>query len=453
MNPRNLSAMGAALALLLSLFVPGAHANGSPFIVAPSNNSVLGGMVPPNQATFVWDDSGVMVEDHAVWFGSSPGGRQYGYAWAKEENPNDPASVTELTFSKLPVNGEPVYVTFYWMVDGVWNKSAYEYTAANVPDPELTSPTDGAVMTGTSATFTWDTHGLPSRDVAVWVGSRAGGREYGYVWAKEENPGDPGSVTSLAFTKLPFLGETVHVTFYWLGESGAWKTRPYTYTAADLRPATLQGRIDALGGGLAGLTCAAEGDIAVFSGGQWVCESDLPAPARFVDNGDGTVTDNQTGLMWEQKDDCAIETLSNPHCYRNAYEWSSIGGEPDGTLFTDFLASLRLGISTYQSQSVTKRQGYTDWRIPTSQELRTILDPACANGMCIDEAVFGPSVQASNLSWWTSSANDASVTFRYRPYIVQPVPGEGKINADQFPGDQSGRYAYSVIAVRGVRQD
>jgi hypothetical protein len=32
--------------------------------------------------------------------------------------------------------------------------------------------------------------------------------------------------------------------------------------------------------------------------GAFVCKTAVP---HFVDNGDGTVTDNVTGLMWEQK--------------------------------------------------------------------------------------------------------------------------------------------------------
>jgi hypothetical protein len=39
---------------------------------------------------------------------------------------------------------------------------------------------------------------------------------------------------------------------------------------------------------------------------------------RFVDNGDGTVTDTRTGLMWEQKtDDGSI------HDKDNVYTWST----------------------------------------------------------------------------------------------------------------------------------
>ena len=50
-------------------------------------------------------------------------------------------------------------------------------------------------------------------------------------------------------------------------------------------------------------------------------------PPRFVDNGDGTVTDNQTGLMWEKK------TESNVF---DRYKWSSSCTAADGPLFTSF---------------------------------------------------------------------------------------------------------------------
>jgi len=44
-------------------------------------------------------------------------------------------------------------------------------------------------------------------------------------------------------------------------------------------------------------TCAS-GDVAVFYSNAWICRSALP---RYVANGDGTVTDNQTGLRGFQR--------------------------------------------------------------------------------------------------------------------------------------------------------
>ncbi len=60
---------------------------------------------------------------------------------------------------------------------------------------------------------------------------------------------------------------------------------------------------DCEAGNLAGETCASQG----FAGGTLACAAGCHFDTsgcyatRFVDNGDGTVTDHQTGLTWEQK--------------------------------------------------------------------------------------------------------------------------------------------------------
>jgi hypothetical protein len=53
---------------------------------------------------------------------------------------------------------------------------------------------------------------------------------------------------------------------------------------------------------------------------------------RYGVNGDGTVTDYNTGLQWEQKtDDGSV------HDKDNLYDWSPTLAPPDGTAFTTFL--------------------------------------------------------------------------------------------------------------------
>ncbi len=161
---------------------------------------------------------------------------------------------------------------------------------------------------------------------------------------------------------------------------------------------------------MAALGCTNDGDIAVFFGGQWVCESDLPAPPRFVDNGDGTVTDNQTGLMWEKKlsdTDAACldpdQSRRDAHCVQNQYSWTApvpFSTAPNGTLYTDFLANLNLGVTFDPAASCFAN--HCDWRAPNIQELQTILLASCPGfpTPCIDETIFGPT-QA--LGYWSSS--------------------------------------------------
>jgi hypothetical protein len=162
--------------------------------------------------------------------------------------------------------------------------------------------------------------------------------------------------------------------------------------------------------------CASNGDVAVIYNGSWVCKSSLP---HYVDNGDGTVTDNVTGLQWEKK----TGTVGTPnpadvHDANNTYTWSATGTAADGSLFATFLATLNgwdsydvttgqyvnngvIEISIYPPSCFANRCG---WRIPTIAELATILDTTAAGcnegSPCIDP-VFGPTPTSC---YWSSSS-------------------------------------------------
>ena len=82
----------------------------------------------------------------------------------------------------------------------------------------------------------------------------------------------------------------------------------------------------------------------------------------YTDNGDGTITDNRTGLMWEKKsDDGSI------HDKDTTYTWGETTSPytMDGGIVTIFLAALNGGGGF---------AGHTDWRIPNRFELETIVN-------------------------------------------------------------------------------
>ena len=154
------------------------------------------------------------------------------------------------------------------------------------------------------------------------------------------------------------------------------------------------------------------------------------AGERFVDNLDGTVTDTQTGLMWEKKTDGGI------HDKDNNYTWSTGTDDPDGTAFTTFLAGLNDCESSDGSAITGGFAGYCDWRLPDIAELQTILlepDP-CGTSPCID-AVFGPTAASF---YWSSTTAWPSV---YAWFVHFDYGGVGSTDKSY--------HDYYVRAVRG----
>lgn len=126
---------------------------------------------------------------------------------------------------------------------------------------------------------------------------------------------------------------------------------------------------------------------------------------RFQDNGNGTVTDNQTGLMWEKKTGTfggqsicpGGPTCADPHDFNNVYVWTTgAPWGPDGPAFFRFLSQLN-GPSPFA--------GYDDWRLPTVSELLSIVDPAasgCSFGSACIDPVFGPTKADQ---YWTQTTH------------------------------------------------
>jgi len=95
---------------------------------------------------------------------------------------------------------------------------------------------------------------------------------------------------------------------------------------------------------------------------------------NFVDNGNGTVTDNNTGLMWQQ-------------------------GEPGAKTWDSALS--------YCENLILPSSGYSDWRLPNITELESITDDTVFDPVnhpiAIDTNAF-PNANASNYYWSSTTS-------------------------------------------------
>ncbi len=92
--------------------------------------------------------------------------------------------------------------------------------------------------------------------------------------------------------------------------------------------------------------------------------------SRYVDNGDGTITDYRTDLMWTKKDSYA----DLKEC-RNWYKSKK------------YVDKLKTG-------------GYSDWRMPTAEELETIFERSKSNKNYLGSISRLDPIFASAGTWW-----------------------------------------------------
>jgi hypothetical protein len=114
------------------------------------------------------------------------------------------------------------------------------------------------------------------------------------------------------------------------------------------------------------------------------------------------VLDNNTNLMWE------VKTTSGAHGNSNTYYWyNSNAAENGGTAGTVGTSGndTETFVSTVNSAAFC---GYSDWRLPTIDELRTIVDHGDTTTPIVDTAYFPNAVGNYHLTS-TSDAEDSTL--------------------------------------------
>lgn len=146
------------------------------------------------------------------------------------------------------------------------------------------------------------------------------------------------------------------------------------------------------------------------------CQRSSTHNENLINNLDGTITDTQTRLMWKQ---CS-EGQSGDSCEEGkakAYNWLATQQVPDQVNSTGGFAD------------------YTDWRLPTTFELMSLLDKACSRP-AVDLALF-PATPSPSWYWATS-----------------PLVGfeeEGSLISFDFSGNMNGTTGNTSGKIRLVR--
>lgn len=185
-----------------------------------------------------------------------------------------------------------------------------------------------------------------------------------------------------------------------------WPVRGGTGGAIQLRKTGQQGCWNAGG---TSVNCAGTGqDGQTQLGVAW------PDP-RFTDNGNGTMSDNLTGLMWSRNAGTPDPAACRPDILDGL----------DGYLLWDSLPAY------YRCLNENAFLGYRDWRMPNRQELLSL----------VHYGVTYPTYEAGSRSWLASQGFTG---------VEQEYPSSTTLNSAYYDG-QSGRSGYAFYLHLGIQ--
>jgi hypothetical protein len=118
---------------------------------------------------------------------------------------------------------------------------------------------------------------------------------------------------------------------------------------------------------------------------------------RYQNNGDGTITDLNTGLMWEQKIRDIVTAQGN-HDVTRTFPWDSVA-----PTIWDWLEQVN-------TEGGTGLGGHNDWRIPNKKELESIVDAGTIDPAVDPAFNNGPGIGPCSVAECSLTANSATAT-------------------------------------------
>jgi len=136
------------------------------------------------------------------------------------------------------------------------------------------------------------------------------------------------------------------------------------------------------------------------------------ADSRFIDNGDGTVTDTKTGLMWARTDNMGNISWHNAKLY---------------------------------CENIILSQ-HNNWRMPTIAELETLFDKSIAGHetICGKKVKSIPQIELSCGFVWSSEILDVPGGYSVSAYVYNYVKGY------RYSSRMSQYRGYRALPVRSI---
>lgn len=187
-----------------------------PSIFTPELNSTFSGP----SANLQWRDNGTSVVRYWLFVGSSPGARDF-----LSQSVN---LATSYTLNNLPTDGSQIWVRL-WHYNSGWKFNDHQYTASSDSGtqikntPEMTSPTENALLTRSEVTFQWQNNNFVPNNYWIYIGTTLGSSNI-------HSSGALQTANEYVYSSLPMGEEALYVRL-WYRSNNSWQYTDYQYSS------------------------------------------------------------------------------------------------------------------------------------------------------------------------------------------------------------------------------